>query len=112
VVLSVEAYSRYQPELGEHGRLIVDDACAPPVAAGQSLATNISRFAVVEQSRSISGGQLASGVVALGVLQAFSGVVEAEALREAVATRVPARHKEMNLRALEAGMQLVGGVVV
>ncbi len=112
VVLSVEAYSRYQPELGKHGRMIVDDACAPPATTGESLGMNTSRFAVVEQSRSISGGQLASGVVALGVLQALSGVVEAEALREAVATRVPARHKEMNLRALEAGMQLVGGVFV
>jgi Pyruvate/2-oxoacid:ferredoxin oxidoreductase gamma subunit len=62
---------------------------------------------VVDTARAISGGQLVSGVVALGVLQAHSSVVDAEALRRAVAARVPAQHREMNLDALSAGMQLV-----
>ena len=107
VILSAEAYGRYRSELGEHGRLIVDDGCA--AASGDD---PTSRFPVVEMARSISGGQLVAGVVALGVLQACAEVVEVDALREAVATRVPARHKEMNLKAFEAGMQLVGGVPV
>ena len=112
VILSAEAYARYQPELGEHGRLIVDDGCAPAPLNGQPRHGNISQFPVVENARAVSGGQLVAGVVALGVLQAIAEVVDVDALREAVATGVPARHKEMNLKALEAGMQLVGGVVV
>ena len=102
VVLSGEAYSKYQPELGAHGRLIVDSRCAPAASNG-----GVSRFPVVDTARAISGGQLVSGVVALGVLQAHSSVVDAEALRRAVAARVPAQHRKMNLDALSAGMQLV-----
>lgn len=104
VALSGEAYSRYQPELGERGRLVVDSRCAPIFLNGNS-----SRFPVVDTARAVSGGQLVTGVVALGVLQALAGVVDGEALRRAVAARVPARHREMNLEALRAGMQLVDG---
>jgi len=104
VVLSGEAYSKYQPELGEHGRLIVDSRCAPASCNG-----DMSHFPVVDTARAVSGGQLVTGVVALGVLQAHTGVVDAEALRRAVEARVPAQHRKMNLDALSAGMRLVGG---
>ncbi len=104
LVLSGEAYSRYQPELGEHGRLIVDSRCAP-------LNGDADTFPVVDTARAVSGSQLVTGVVALGVLQALTGIVDGEALRRAVAARVPARHVEMNLEALDAGTHLVGGRV-
>ncbi len=104
VVLSAEAYTRYQPELSEDGRMIVDTRCAP-----EDLNGNARSFPVVDTARIVSGGQLVTGVVALGVLQALEGVVDADALREAVAQRVPAKHRAMNLEALEAGARLVGG---
>ncbi|GBD84986.1 2-oxoglutarate ferredoxin oxidoreductase subunit gamma [bacterium BMS3Abin02] len=102
VVLSAEAYARYQPELGEHGRLVVDGRCAPD-------SVDVDRFPVVDTARAISGGQLVTGVVALGLLQALTGVVDTDALRRAVAARVPTLHRKMNLDALSAGMALVGG---
>jgi 2-oxoglutarate ferredoxin oxidoreductase subunit gamma len=111
VILSSEAFSRYQPELGEHGRLIVDGDCARVCLNGRGYDGDIGQYPVVEKARSISGGQLVAGVVALGVLQSLAEVVDAEALRQAVAAGVPARHKELNLKALEAGMQLVGGAL-
>ena len=109
VILSSEAYLRYRPELGEHGRLIVDGDCARECLNGDRHDTDTNLYPVVEQARSLSGGQLVAGVIALGVLQVFAEVVDTEALREAVASGVPPRHKELNLKALEAGMQLVGG---
>jgi 2-oxoglutarate ferredoxin oxidoreductase subunit gamma len=108
VILSSEAFSRYKPELREHGRLIVDGDCARECLNGRGYDGDIGQYPVVEKARSISGGQLVAGVVALGVLQSLAEVVDAEALRQAVAAGVPARHKELNLKALEAGMQLVG----
>ncbi len=103
VVLSPEAYSRYLPELADHGRLIVDTRCAP-----ESLNSDASRFPVVDTARAVSGGRLVTGVVALGALQALAEIVDTQALRQAVGARVPPRHKAMNLEALRAGMQLVG----
>jgi len=104
VVLSSEAYSKYQPELGADGSLIVDSRCAPETLNGNS-----SRFPVVDTARSVSGGQLVTGVVALGVLQAHTAVVEAGSLKAAVLRRVPLQHRGMNLDALGAGMELAGG---
>ena len=103
VVLSPEAYARYLPELTDHGRLIVDSRCV-----SDSLHPEVSQFPVVDTARAVSGGQLVTGVVALGALQALGEIVDAGALREAVGARVPPRHKAMNLEALRAGMQLVG----
>ena len=73
------------------------------------MADGAAAFPVVDTARLISGGQVATGVVALGVLQAFAEVVDPEALRQAVAARVPQKHRAMNLDALEAGMGLVCG---
>ncbi len=104
IVLSGEAYSRYEPELSSEGRLVVDSRCAPSDLNGDA-----RQFAIVDTARAISGSQVVTGVVALGVLQALENVVEADALREAVAARVPPKHREMNLEALQAGRELVGG---
>lgn len=102
VVLSGEAYDRYQPEIGGECQLVVDSRCAPA-----SLNGHAKQFPVVDTARAVSGGQLVTGVVALGVLAELSGVVDLDALAEAVAARVPSRHREMNLEALEAGRRLV-----
>ncbi len=102
IVLSDEAYEKYHSEIGASTRLIMDSECVPDSLNGTALA-----FPVVETARSISGGQVATGVVALGVLQAFAEVVDAEALRQAVAARVPPKHRSMNMDALQAGMELV-----
>lgn len=110
VVLSAAAYTTYRPGLGARGRLVADDTSLSG-DADDSPSDRASCFPILEAARSISGGQLAAGVVALGVLHAMCGVVDTDALREAVAGRVPARHRVMNLRALEAGMQMIGEVV-
>jgi 2-oxoglutarate ferredoxin oxidoreductase subunit gamma len=102
-VLSSDAFDKYEPELGPEGNLIVDSRCAP-----ESLNGSTTQYAVVDTARAVSGGQLVTGVVALGVLQAHTQCVDADALREAVAARVPAQHTKMNLEALSAGMALVG----
>ncbi len=104
VALSGEAFARYRPEVAAGGRVIVDSRCAPE--AGDEVTSD---FAVVDTARAVSGGQLVTGVVALGVLQAYAGLVDADALSDAVARRVPAKHREMNLEALRAGMELVNG---
>ncbi len=101
IVLSAEAYAKYQPELDGEGTLIVDARCAP-----DSLNGDVARYRVVDTARAVSGGQLVTGVVALGVLQAHTGIVDASALEEAVAMRVPAQHRNMNLDALAEGMRL------
>lgn len=102
IVLSPEAYLRFGLETD--ARLIVDERA---VTEGTSDTGEMHRFGMVDAARKVSGSEIAVGVVALGTLQAFAEIVDGDALRTAVATRVPARHREMNLEALSAGMDLV-----
>ncbi|MDK1019166.1 MAG: 2-oxoacid:acceptor oxidoreductase family protein [Actinomycetota bacterium] len=104
IILSAAAYAKYVPDFDPDGQLIIDSRCAP-----ESMNGDAARFAVVDTARAISGGHLVTGVVALGVLQAHTGVVDADVLERAVAARVPTQHRKMNLDALCAGMQLAGG---
>jgi len=103
VVLSIEAYARYRPAAGKDCCLIVDNRCAET-----SLVDDASRFPIIDTARGVSGGVLVTGVVALGLLQALTGVVEIGSLRDALVARVPGQHRETNLEALEAGIQLPG----
>ncbi len=63
---------------------------------------------MVATAVSAAGNPVATNIVALGALVGLTGVVEVEALERAVAARVPPRSREMNLRALAAGMRLAG----
>jgi 2-oxoglutarate ferredoxin oxidoreductase subunit gamma len=103
VVLSGPAYTRYRPELGDDGSLVVDSRCAPVPLDGAR------PFPIVDTARAVSDNRALIGVVALGLLQGLTGVVDADALRRAVAARVPPTYRLMNLAALSAGMELVDG---
>ncbi len=107
IVLSGEAYARYAMTASDACRLLVDRRAAGE-PAGTADGTHF--FPVVDTARAVSGGQLVSGVVALGLVQGFAGIVEAGPLRRALADRIPPRHREMNLEALEAGMRLASEV--
>jgi len=53
------------------------------------------------------GAKVVTNVVSLGALSALIDWLPASAVDEAVAMRVPAKFKDLNLRALEAGRRLV-----
>lgn len=105
IALTREAHDRYRPEVGGGARIIIDGRAAPGCEQSDG---DHDVLSVLDTARSISGGQLLAGVVALGVVQGLENLVDEAALCEAVAAGVPARHREMNVEALRAGMQLVG----
>ncbi len=106
LALSQKAYDKYVPELAAGSLLIVDTRCESDAHPDGALF-----FPVVDTARLATGGELATGVVALGVLQAHTGLIDADALRKAVSARIPAQHLKLSLDALEAGMELAQGVL-
>jgi len=106
LALSQKAYDKYVPELAVGSLLIVDTHCMtdPPLDGALY-------FPIVDAARQATGGDLATGVAALGVFQAHTGLVEADALRKAVSARIPAHHLKASLEALEAGMMLIQGAL-
>lgn len=106
IALNGEAAEKYRPELADGADFLYDSRCEIAVEFGGT------PFPVVDTARAISGGELVTGVVTLGVLQAFADLVDADVLRETVLRMVPARHKKMNLEAINAGMEMVAGATV
>lgn len=104
LILNGESWAKRRGEAGGATRILVD-----AIALRGEEAPGVEVFPIVETARLVSGGQLVAGVVALGVLHAHMPVVGMEALQQAVAARVPSRHRAMNLEALAAGHALVTG---
>lgn len=102
VALTQEASEQFSAELRPTGMLVVDDRRVPDPPPGSWAC----RALPIEATAKASGGAVTTNIVALGALVELTGVVEPEALERAVVARVPARSRDMNLRALEAGMRL------
>ena len=104
VALTQEASERYCGGLLRDGLLLIDEGRVPrPPVGGWRC-----RPLPIEATAKRVGGAVATNMVALGALLELTRVVEPEALERAMAARVPARHRDLNLRALAAGRELVG----
>jgi 2-oxoglutarate ferredoxin oxidoreductase subunit gamma len=98
--LSDQAYARYGAELAENGIRVVDEEVTWEFDVEESIVLPILRTA--EQL----GGQIAANVVALGVLAGLRDLVSTPSLRAALDKRVKPEFRDLNARALEAGLLL------
>lgn len=103
VVLSRDAYRQHAAGLRDTGLLIADERRVGPLADGPWRAWSLPIEATADR---ITGNPITANMVALGALADLTKVVEQEALAQAVRARVPARSRDMNLRALQAGFGL------
>ena len=102
VVMSQEAYTRFDPELKEGGTLIVEHDLVrvsdiPPGTRVYSVpATRIAEEL---------GKRMVLNSVMVGFFASVTNLLEADAVRKAVADSVPANFRDLNLRAFERGFQ-------
>ncbi len=98
IALTEEALGRYGDDLASGGTLIADVEAAEE---GDLV------LPIVETAARVVGTELASGVVALGVLSAAIPDADLETLAETIADRVPATLRDANLEAFAAGRAMV-----
>jgi len=105
LVMSQMAYDKYIKDLKQGGVLIYDSSIVKvqPSPDHRTYAVPITATA-----RERVGREIVANIVALGALVKVCGVVSEGAIREAVANRVPRGTEGLNLRALDAGMEVVG----
>lgn len=102
VVMSQEAYSLFTPQLKENGLLLIEqdlvriDGLPPGVRVYSIPATRIA-----EQL----GKRMVLNIVMVGFFGAVSGLVNPEALRNAIADSVPKAFVELNLEAFDKGYE-------
>jgi 2-oxoglutarate ferredoxin oxidoreductase subunit gamma len=102
VAMSQEAYTKYEPELGDEGLLIIDeDLVKPKALRGKIRLYGIPATRFAEEL----GNRIIANVVMLGFFTAISGAVSVEAMKKALPAMVPRRVLELNLRAFDKGYQ-------
>lgn len=104
-VLSQPALDRYLPDLRDEGTLILDEELVsrvPERPAGRILRGRFTAVAAGELGRPI-----AANMVMLGFLVGATGLVAPDSLRQAVAKGVPPGTEQLNLKAVERGIELV-----
>ena len=102
VVMSQEAYTRFLPEIKENGILIVEQDLVrlSEIKAGvRVFSVPATRFA--EEL----GKRMVLNSVMVGFFAAVTHLLDADALRRAVADSVPASFRELNLKAFDKGFE-------
>jgi 2-oxoglutarate ferredoxin oxidoreductase subunit gamma len=103
LVMSQEAAARYAGTVKDDGLLVVDSTYVreiPPVKA------RVVRAPISGVARDRLGREVVASVVAAGLVAGLSGVVSTDNVREAVRARVPQGTVDLNLKAVEAGLEL------
>lgn len=101
--LSQDAFEKYFAAADEHTLVVIDST---RVQAPSAERDNIYKLPFVRSAIESVGNKLVTNIVALGALNALTGLVSWESLRQAVEQRTPAKFRDSNVRALEVGRQL------
>jgi 2-oxoglutarate ferredoxin oxidoreductase subunit gamma len=100
VAMSQEGYSKYEPELGEEGLLLIDeDLVHPKPVRGKVELYSVPATRFAEEL----GNRIIANVVMLGFFTAVTGVVSMEAMKKALPGSVPERFLELNIKAFLKG---------
>jgi 2-oxoglutarate ferredoxin oxidoreductase subunit gamma len=99
VVMSAEGYDKYADELKEDGVLIYEKDLVQPRLEDGRKAFGVPSTRIAEEL----GRSIVQNIVMVGFVAAVTGLVDREAMREAVAESVPKGTEALNLRAFDAG---------
>jgi 2-oxoglutarate ferredoxin oxidoreductase subunit gamma len=100
LAMSQEACDRYWCDLKEGGILIVDTVNVERVPARRAHLVPITQVA-----EDATGRRITANMVALGLIAGLTDVVSRKAIETAVAKRAPEGTRELNARALRAGLR-------
>jgi 2-oxoglutarate ferredoxin oxidoreductase subunit gamma len=102
LAMSQEACDRYGGEVKPEGWLIID---ADHVKRAPSHPCTV-RAPITRVAEHKIGRKITANIVGLGVIVGLTGIVPRQAIVQAIEKHAPRGTKEMNLRALEAGLNL------
>ena len=102
VVMSQEAYTRFVPELKEGGTLIVEEDLVRVSDLNRGVRVyGVPATRIAEEL----GNRMVLNAVMVGFFTAITHLLDAEAVRKAVADSVPPSFRELNLKAFERGFE-------
>lgn len=108
VVMSQEAYSKFAPELKDGGTLLIErDLVRVTDLPSQTRIYSVPATRIAEEL----GKRMVLNIVMVGFFTAVTRLLDAEAVRKAVADSVPASFRELNLKAFDKGYEYGKGAL-
>lgn len=104
VVMSQEAYTRFAPELKDGGTLIVEQDLVRVSGFDKDKQIKVYSVPATRIAEEL-GKRMVLNSVMVGFFTALTHLLEAEAVRKAVADSVPPSFRELNLQAFEKGFE-------
>ncbi len=102
LALTNDAYKTYG-KLMTKGTIIIDDS----VTQDPEITAKTISLPILETAAKKVGKTVVANIVALGVLGGISRIASVDSMKAAVKARVPKGTDELNLKALQAGLDLV-----
>ncbi len=100
--MSQEAYTRFVPELKDGGILIVEQDLVRVSESDKKFQVfSVPATRIAE----VLGKRMVLNSVMVGFFTAVTNLLDADAVRKAVADSVPASFRELNLKAFEKGLE-------
>ena len=100
LAMSQEACDRFYYQVKKDGLILVDSIKVHRIPTTRAIPVPITKLA-----EEATGKRLTASILALGIIAGMTNIVSEEALRKAVAHRVPKGTEELNLKALQAGLK-------
>jgi 2-oxoglutarate ferredoxin oxidoreductase subunit gamma len=102
VVMSQEAYTKFAPELKDRGMLLIErDLVRVSEMPAQTRIYSIPATRIAEEL----GKRMVLNIVMVGFFAAVTQLLEADAVRKAIADSVPSSFRELNLKAFDKGYE-------
>lgn len=103
LALTQKACDKYIKNVNEDGMLLADstDVLKIPAFTG-----NIYQYPITEDAIKVIGNQLVTNIISLGIIVQLTDIVSKDAIKKALIARIPARVKELNMKALEHGFKI------
>jgi len=102
VVMSQEAYTKFAPELKDRGTLIIErDLVRVTDLPKETRVHSVPATRLAEEL----GKRMVLNIVMVGFFTAVTQLLEADAVRKAVADSVPAHFRELNVKAFDKGYE-------
>jgi 2-oxoglutarate ferredoxin oxidoreductase subunit gamma len=102
VVMSQEAYTKFAPELKDRGMLLIErDLVRVSEMPAQTRIYSIPATRIAEEL----GKRMVLNIVMVGFFAAVTQLLQADAVRKAIADSVPSSFRELNLKAFDKGYE-------
>lgn len=103
LALTQEACDKYIKNLSADGFLLIDSTNVSKIP---TFSGKFYQYHITEDAIKVIGNKLVANVISLGIIVQLTGIVTKNAMKEALSARIPARIKDLNIKALNHGFKI------